>query len=401
MEICEKSLCTGCGACQNICIKSCISIDLDEEGFYKYNVNSKLCVNCGLCIKICPSNGYVDVVKKIQPIPYLCWNIDADIRVQSSSGGLFTLFANKVIESKGIVFGVVFDNELDIKHVGVTNRKDLEKLRGSKYTQSNTGLTFNEVKRALECGRMVLYTGTPCQIAGLYSFLGNDYLNLITCDCICHGVFSTNLYRDIINSYEVKYKSKIVDIKYRDKKYGWEKSCVKITFKSGKIIYNNKYTSILTYGFAAGFTNNKTCGQCIHSTIPRRADITLGDYGGNDYNIYSKENRKKGISLLIINSKKGKDIFDLIKTKMYYEEKLLDDLLVSQKNISTSNKIHPNREKFFEDYLNLGFTYIKKHYLKAPLKNKLIHKFGVKRYMFIREKIKKYSYFVLRKRNDK
>lgn len=401
MDICDKMLCSGCGACYNICPKNCISIELDEEGFYKYNVNSDLCINCGLCIKVCPSNGYKDIVQKHKPLTYLCWNLDHVIRKQSSSGGIFTLLAEQVLDNKGIVFGVEFDKDLNARHVGITDRNGLSKFRGSKYIQSNTSQTFKEAKNALENGYKVLYSGTPCQIAGLYSFLGEDYENLITCDVICHGVSSKKVYRDILNYYEVRYKSKIIDIKYRDKKRGWNKSSVKITFESGKVISDIRDISLLAYGFAVGFINSKTCSMCKHSIVPRRADLTLGDYGAKDYKNYSEQDIKEGMSVVLINSIKGKKYFDLIKTSMYYELKTIELLLEVQKNIAQTNRLHPKRNVFFIEYKNKSFEEIKNNYLSAPLKIKLIYKIGSERYYCLRRIIKKIVYGIIGNKYDK
>lgn len=400
MKICEKDFCTGCGACRNVCPKNCITMDLDEEGFYKYNVNSDLCINCGLCIKVCPSNGYTDVVKKNEPLTYLCWNLNNEIRKESSSGGVFTLLAEKVLDNNGVVFGVEFDKNFKVRHVGITKKSEVRKFRGSKYIQSNTGKTYKEVKSCLYKGREVLYSGTPCQIAGLYNFLGKDYKNLITCDVICHGVCSTKVYTDILNHYEHKYNSKIVDIKYRDKKTGWKNSSVRIEFESGKVVSEIRQIALLTYGFAVGVTNSKTCSMCKHALIPRRADLTLGDYGANDYKKYDKKDIKAGISVMVVNSMKGIAYFELIKNNMFYEEKAMDLLLEVQKNIAESNKAHPMREKFFRDYKNKSFKEIKKIYLTAPMKNKLIYKVGRERYLDIRIIVKKIVDTFVGKKHD-
>lgn len=397
MDICDKNLCTGCGACQNICPTNCISLLLDEEGFYKYSINTEECINCNLCLKTCPSLDYNKFIERIEPEAFLCWNFDEKIRLMSSSGGVFSLLAEQILDAKGVVFGASFDEAFHVKHIGVLDKNDLKQLRGSKYIQSHTGDTFKKTKYLLDNGRIVLYSGTPCQIAGLYKILGKDYKNLLTCDVICHGVYSIRVYRDILNYYETKYKSKIADVKFRDKNTGWKNSSVKITFESGTIISEVKNISLLAYGFAAGFTNNKTCSLCKHAVIPRRADLTLGDYGAEDYVNYSKKDIRNGISVMMINSDKGKGYFDLIKNNMYYEQKSIESLLRVQKNIAQPNTLHPQRDEFFGDYKNKTFDQIKKNYLIAPLKHKLIYKVGSERYYFVRSTLKKIIYTLMGK----
>ena len=395
MDICDKDKCTGCGACQNVCPKKCINIVIDNEGFYKYNINFDFCIKCKLCRKVCPSNGYKDPIEKKRPLGYLCWNLNNNVRLQSSSGGIFSILAEEVIDNKGEVWGAAFDGDFNLNHVRINCKKELPKLRGSKYIQSYTGYTFKETKEALTNGKYVLYSGTPCQIAGLYKFLEKDYDKLVTCDLICHGVCSTKVFKDILDYYENRYKSKIVDIKYRDKKKGWSNSSVKIKFDSGKELSEVRNISMLAYGFAAGFTNNKICGMCEHATIPRRADFTLGDYGAKDYRSYGNKNINDGISVLLINSSKGFNFFQLIKNKMYFEEKKIGFLLENQKNIAESNRLHPKRAKFFKDFESKPFKEIKNKYLIAPIKNKLIYKIGKERYNDARAIIKKIVFEIL------
>ena len=393
MEICNLDSCTGCGACQNICPKRCISIELNIEGFYKYNVNKNLCINCGVCKSVCPSNSYFDIKENIETKAYVAWNLDNATRIKSSSGGLFSILAESVLEMNGVVFGAEFDNNFNVNHISIHDIHDLKKLRGSKYIQSHTNNTYYDTKKLVNQGKHVLYSGTPCQIAGLYSYLGKDYENLITCDLICHGVCSTKVYRDVLDYYEKKNNSKIKNIEFRDKKTGWKDSSVSITFDSGKSISEIIHISLLTYGFASGFTNNRTCSKCKHAVLPRRADITLGDYGGQDYILYPKKEINDGISLVLVNSRKGKSCLENIKDKIYLEEKVLDELLIDQPNIYKSNELNIIRDKFFDEYINNPFEIIKKEYLQAPFKTKLLYKIGVERYKSFKKIIKRLSHF--------
>ena len=299
----------------------------------------------------------------------------------------------KPIDNENFALTAEFDNNFNVNHISIHDIHDLKKLRGSKYIQSHTNNTYYDTKKLVNQGKHVLYSGTPCQIAGLYSYLGKDYENLITCDLICHGVCSTKVYRHVLNYYEKKNKSKIKNIEFRDKKTGWKDSSVTITFDSGKSLSEIRNISLLTYGFASGFTNNRICSKCKHAVLPRRADITLGDYGGQDYILYPKKEINDGISLVLVNSRKGKSCLENIKDKIYLEEKVLDELLIDQPNIYKSNELNIIRDKFFDEYINNPFEIIKKEYLQAPFKTKLLYKIGVERYKSFKKIIKRLSHF--------
>ena len=195
INIIEKSKCTGCSACANICPKNCIEMIRDEEGFLYPQINFDICGECGICEKICPVANFEYIKDDTDTIAYAVINKNNDIRKKSSSGGVFTLLAEQVLDNNGVVFGAAFDKNFLVKHISVENKEELDKLRGSKYLQSDVGDTYTIAKANLDNGRQVLYSGTPCQIAGLLSFLKKPYKNLITVDLICHGVPSPRLWK--------------------------------------------------------------------------------------------------------------------------------------------------------------------------------------------------------------
>lgn len=381
IEICDSKNCTGCAACLNACKHDALSVQLNEEGFLKYKIIPEKCINCYACKKVCPVNGYYDDGNFKKPIAYLTWNLDEEVRIESSSGGLFSSLAKVIFDEEGYVFGAAFDEKFRLNHISVNSYNELGILRGSKYIQSNIGKTFISVKEKLQQGSKVLFSGVPCQIAGLYKYLGKKYDNLITCDLICHGVGSTAIFNDTLDYLQKKNKSKILNINYRDKNTGWKTSSVTIKYDSGKEESEIRNTSLLAYSFASGMNKNEVCSSCIHCTLPRRADITLGDYGGNDDVQYGKENQKSGMSIVLINSQNGEEIFGKIKHQIFYEEKDLQEILKSQTNIATSNDLHPLRKVFFERYRAKGFPYLLKKYLIAPIKLRLIYKLGYERYV--------------------
>ena len=236
----EKSRCSGCHACSNACPKNCIQMTSDEEGFWYPQVDKEKCINCGLCEKVCP------IIHKWQPddsrttTAMAAINLNEEIRLKSSSGGIFTLIAEEIIKQGGVVFGAALTDDFrSVHHIYVDNTDDLEKLRGSKYVQSKIGDTYKQAKDYLDSGRKVLFTGTPCQIGGLYSYLRTPYENLFTQDIICHGVPSPMVWEKYIEGHERKASSKTNIVTFRNKANGWKAYSVFIGFDNYKEYLNN------------------------------------------------------------------------------------------------------------------------------------------------------------------
>ena len=220
IEITEQVKCTGCSACANICPKQCISMVADLEGFLYPSVDTKECINCGLCEKICPILKK-NPIKSDDIIAYAAMLNNTDIRLESSSGGVFTAIAESVIDKNGVVFGAELDENFNVIHTYVETKEELKKFRGSKYVQSVIGETYKRAKGFLDQGRFVLFTGTPCQIGGLYAYLNKDYDNLITQDLICHGVPSPMVWRKYLEFREDISHAGVRRMSFRHKKYGW------------------------------------------------------------------------------------------------------------------------------------------------------------------------------------
>ena len=233
IEIENKTKCSGCHACANACPKNCISMTSDEEGFWYPQVDKSKCIDCGLCEKICP------IIHKWQPdnsrttTAMAAINTNEEIRLKSSSGGLFTLIAENIIDQGGVVFGAAFTDDFkSVRHICVDNIADLDKLRGSKYVQSKIGDTYKQAKEYLDSGRKVLFTGTPCQLGGLYSYLRKPYENLFTQDIICHGVPSPMVWERYVDFREKKSASSTQRMFFRHKKYGWKTFAVLFEFSN-------------------------------------------------------------------------------------------------------------------------------------------------------------------------
>lgn len=366
INIIKKQNCCGCHACNNICPQKCISMLADDEGFWYPLVDEEKCVDCGLCVKVCPEiNIYSNLQSFEKPKAIASWNLNEDIRLTSSSGGIFTSIAKDVLEDNGIVFGVGYDEDFNVIHKEIVTIEGLEKLRGSKYVQSDINDTYQRAKKYLNKGRKVLFTGTPCQIAGLYNFLQKDYENLLTCDLICHGVPSPKVFDSYKKYLEKQYNSNIKRIAFRHKKYGWKLYSVSILFNN-----DTEYSKPLTEDiFMQGFLRNHylrpSCYECTYAKLPRIADITLGDYWGVSLK-YPELDDNKGTSLVLINTEKGQSILGLLEDELFIKEVELEHGIKGNPCLVKSVSRPKSRDSFFDDLNNKEFEYVIKKYMSQP-----------------------------------
>ncbi|MGH4139640.1 Coenzyme F420 hydrogenase/dehydrogenase, beta subunit C-terminal domain [Clostridium sp.] len=366
INIIDKKNCSGCKACYNICPRSCIEMVVDSEGFWYPKVNESSCVDCGLCETVCPEiNIYSKKSAYEIPTCYAAWNKDESSRENSSSGGVFTSIAQWIISKGGVVFGAGYNEKLEVKHSEVHTDEELAALRGSKYVQSDIDDTYNSAKKYLDAGRKVLFTGTPCQIAGLYSFISKDYANLYTCDIVCHGVPSPLVFEKYKKNMEKLHDSKIKSINFRNKKQGWKSYCVAIEFQNHRKYSNTFVNDAYMKGFLRNYYLRPSCYSCSYAKINRSSDITLGDFWGIASK-YPELDDDKGTSLLLINSDKGKTMLDACKDKIVFKECDLDHAIKGNPSIISSVKVPKGREKFFKDLNSNDFEFVIKKYM-SPL----------------------------------
>lgn len=358
--------CMGCHGCANKCPKYCISMEMDEEGFLNPKVDYDLCINCKQCIEVCPI-----INKKVvdnEPLAYACMNNNEEIRQDSSSGGIFTLVAELVIDKGGIVFGACFNDNFELEHDYVKTKEELSRLRGSKYLQSKVGNSYNEVKDFLDLGIFVVFTGTPCQIAGINSFLGDKiYDNLVTIDIICHGVPSPEIWRKYVKFREKKANSQIQRIAFRHKCEGWKRFSVLFTFKN-----NTEYRKVLNKdlymkAFLKDVCLRPSCYDCEFKTLNRQSDITLADFWGIE-NVLPEMDDDKGTSLIFINSKVGQETFKSISNSMRFKEVDINEAVKYNSAAIQSVKLNPNREGFMFEKNSLSFDKLVVKYCNEPLK---------------------------------
>ena len=341
ISIISKDKCCGCSACYNICPKKAIKMVEDSEGFLSPIIDDEDCINCGQCLKSCP---VLNMIKPKQAFEKECYAAMAndEIRMKSSSGGVFTLLANFILDKGGYVCGAAFKNDWSVQHIIINKKEDLHKIRGSKYVQSEIGECFVKIKRLLKENKYVLFSGTPCQVTALKSFLKEDYDNLLTIDLLCHGVPSPGVWSKYLN--ECFSVADIRSINFRDKKeLGWICKDCSITFKDGSKILSDDYTKL----FHKSIILRRSCEDCQYSKLPRPADITLGDWWG--ISEYARDlNDQKGLSFVLINTKKGKKIYSLLSGLKSYPIKLKNNY--NNGYIHIGNHLHSKREDFFRYY---------------------------------------------------
>lgn len=301
----KNSRCTGCGACENICAAGAIQLDYDVAGFLKPVVRKEVCVDCGQCVSVCPTLNFTYSLPGEEPVCFAAWARD-EIRMDSSSGGAFSVFAEKVLNEGGTVFGAVLDSDMKCRHVGIQSIEELPKLRHSKYVQGTSGTSYREVKKLLLSGdRTVLYVGRPCQIAGLRAYLGEkmDTSKLLLVDLLCFYAPSNQLFqKHMENRYGL---SKLSDVVFRDKAYGWSSDNLTIHYRDGTRQHVSSKEDGYLRMFQKAFGRNDVCEHCQFADFPRQGDITLGDFWGIERHDASW-NDGKGTSLVLGNTDKGR-----------------------------------------------------------------------------------------------
>ena len=347
----DKTKCAGCTACAAICPRDAIQMICDQEGFRYPCVDTALCVDCGLCDKVCALNKAPQPVAQQQA--YAVKHTDKGILQNSTSGGAFTALSDLVLEAEGVVYGAVLGEDLVVRHKRAATKEARDAMRGSKYVQSDLGDVFRLVKKDLQDKKKVLFTGTPCQVSGLKSFLGDKQEGLLCCDLICHGVPSPLIFGEHMGYLQKKLGRPIAEYRFRDKKWGWHVHREMAVVRNGKQYYSTPETDMWRNIYYSRIVTRPSCAACPYSNLDRCGDITIGDCRGID-KVHPDFGSDEGVSLVIVNTPVGQEAMEKIKPVCKYEA--LDIETVMQPPLHTASPANKSYEKFFANYHRNGYA---------------------------------------------
>lgn len=357
-NLANKSQCTGCTACASICPQNCIQMKENSEGFsYPVIKDNSICISCRACERVCPILND-NQRNEEQTKAYAALSKDDGLRMESSSGGVFSELAKLVLETNGIVYGASYDKDFKVKHIGIENVELLGKLRGAKYSQSELSTSFQRIKMQLDADRQVLFSGTPCQIGGLKAFLKKDYANLFCIDFVCHGVPSPLVWKKY-----VEYRARIDNnsntpeyINLRNKESGWSHFSYKVEFaypgEKRYLCRNNE--DLFMKLFVSNYILRRSCSDCHYKGYSRVADITLGDFWGI-WNIIPDMDDNKGTSLVLTHSDKGEKLLKTAADNLRYGQVTLDQATMMNASLIKSSFSQPSRDKVLDEIAQNGF----------------------------------------------
>ena len=372
--ICKADDCFGCLACLNTCPKDCISVSTDNNGFIRPIVDESKCIECNRCVRACPANHQVTLNSPKNV--YAGQMLNKGAAMESTSGGLFQALAIYILSVGGVICAARQEPDNSLHHVMVHNEDELRQCLKSKYYQSSVGSCYREIKDLLRNDIKVLFCGTPCQVAGLLSFLGKQYDGLLTCDLVCHGTPSKEVVDKYIADKEKEYHSKLTGIQFRDKKHGWAAMTMMMTFKNGKSYSETAGNDDFYFGFFHGLYYRQSCYACPFAKSDRIGDITLGDFWGIE-DTKTELDPSKGISLVLVNTEKGCDLLSKIKASISLESHTMEEAKKKNHNLNSPSRRNPNYDRFYALldrhslrqalFMSLPLRYIKfrlKHFLK-------------------------------------
>lgn len=353
IEIKDPADCCGCTACASICGHDAIRMRPDALGFLYPNVDKGKCVDCGLCEKVCAFNDHYDTSLNLdKPLAYGARHKDMNEVETSRSGAAFIAISDYILEQGGVVYGAGYADHFRVVHKRATTKEERDEFKGSKYVQSDMNTVFRQVKKDLRNGLTVLFSGTPCQTSGLNAFVGKTLReNLFLVDIVCHGVPSPYMWRDYMAYLEKRQGSPIVWVNFRDKqKFGWRahRETFKFLKGGGKMSF--------TFLFYKHIMFRKSCGKCHFTNTKRPSDITIADFWGWERTDPAFNADDKGVSLVLVNTEKGRKLFDTVKPRMNVLSTNIENCL--QPNMKHPSVIHAKRDQFEREYVRKGFEYV-------------------------------------------
>lgn len=350
----NRSQCTGCMMCGDICPKKAISFPV-SNGFWYPRVDEDVCINCGLCQNKCPALTVPQATKETPVACYGARTKQEEVRVHSTSGGFFTELASYWIRQGGYCIGAIYGEDNEIVHAITNNAEELGKFRQSKYAQSKTDSIYKQTRDLLKSGEKVLFCGSPCQVEALFSYLGKEYENLLTMDFVCLGICSPFAYRKYLDMLENKFKSKATRVWFKNKTNGWRAISTRVDFENGKTYLEPGGFDLFMRAFVTdGLSMRPNCQNCKFRKVPHASDFTLGDFWGVE-KIKPEQDDNKGLSAVMVNTVKGQEVFESIKDTLVYFQTTVPDICAGNFSILKPMKPHPKTEEFMK-YLE-GHTF--------------------------------------------
>lgn len=359
--------CAICGACINACPVDAISLDKVHLDFRYPQINEDICIHCNQCEKACPILGNKGKPGEGYPVAFAAKSENDPMRMRSSSGGVFYELADQMLRDGGYVCGAVFDDEFHVKHILSYAKEDILRMMGSKYAQSDVGYCYREVKDVLEKGCKVLFSGCPCQVAGLRTFLGKEYPNLVLVELICHGIPSDHMLQTYIGMQERKYGARLTRMEFRNKKKGWHNSSVRMEFGHHRTYSKPEAADAYMNGFLGSVTLKPTCYQCHFRNFTAGSDIILGDFWGAEVELPVDDN--KGISAILVNSGKGMDVLD--RCNLTLTPANVETVIKYNRNLLCSAAPSPQRSSFYASADTNGLEEAIRRYLEESTIQKL------------------------------
>ena len=356
-QLAAHDRCTGCGACSSGCPKGAIRMAPDREGFLYPEVTDG-CVQCGHCAHVCPVQKQRE--HRTAPQVFAVWSRDESVRQASTCGGAFSALAEYVLEGGGVVFGAALDENLRVVHTAVKNVHDLSRLRGMKPVQSDTGDAYQQVRLYLDQGRQVLFSGTPCQVDGLYRYLGEHPERLLTCDVACGGVCSPGVWAQLVKSMAYVKQHRPTAVEFCGKLTGDRERRFRVKFEGGGRYDAPMGKCELGRGIARRLFMRPACHRCAYATTDRPGDVTLGDFSGGSF---APEEKKSGVSMLLINTAKGAQVFDMLPLER--QHRTLEEAEACCAALREPPMAPAEREKFFHAMEQLPFQQVRARFLSA------------------------------------
>ncbi len=363
LKLKDKAQCCGCASCAQVCPKHCITMQADDEGFLYPQIDQEKCAHCGLCEKSCPVLN-VQPEEEGKPKAYAAYSKNEDQRQCSSSGGIFSLLAEQILNAGGVVIGAEMAEDCrSVRHVAIESKDELYRLQGSKYQQSQTGMIYARAKQYLTEGRQVLFSGTPCQVEGLKSYLKKGDANLLCVDLICHGAPSPKLWAKYVDYREKRAGAQVRRTFFRHKKYGWKAYAVLLEFSNNTVYEQTLQTDSYMQMFLQNICLRPSCYQCQFKKMHRVSDITLADFWGCQ-SVCPEMDDDKGLSAVMVHSEKGQKAINALQDQAVWKQVDVEQVVAGNSSMVKSCEKPPMRDAFMQEMDGISMRRLGKKYLK-------------------------------------